>query len=94
MESFTHEDDMNLRNNPLILELPLWVPLLFMKISLWQVLLVHFFQFFHLAHFWCLFHSCLISELLIQGHFFRIKKSAQVAAVYEQAVKNWLIEIA
>ena len=58
-----------------------------------QVLMVHFFQFFHLTHFWCLFHSCLISEspnildLLIQGHFCRIKKFAQAAAVYEQAVK-------
>ena len=29
-----------------------------------------------------------ILDLLIQGHFCRIKKSAQVAAVYEQAVKN------
>ena len=49
--------------------------------------LVLFFQFFHLTHFWCLFHSCLISEspnildLLIQGHFCRIKKYAQVATV-------------
>ena len=29
-----------------------------------------------------------ILDLLIQGHFCRIKKSAQVAAVYEQTVKN------
>jgi len=81
---------MNLRDNPLILELLLWPSSLHLKVSSW--LQATFSQFLQRTDFSYFFHYCFISEssnillLLIQGHFRRSPRKS-ISFVDEQAVE-------